>query len=233
MGRDSKYITERLDASSHFHLAWRGCSWTLYVVVAAWKWNLEGLCSSESLYHVTMNADFLTARWKWPRAAETLQGNHPHHSHFVSPKMGVVSLLPKASLFSNTTPDTDRELDVYKSHVIRGHCEPRHRVSSPGRSGWMREDLSGSWTSGEAAIFYVTGDAITGLWQIPDGRLFLPRSARAGGSGSVIPVRPRTRTLLTAPTSLDALIIFRFSHSHHLGSKPPKLWLHFNQMLLI
>jgi len=55
---------------------------------------------------------------------------------------------------------------VHKSHVItRGH---RLRCTigwfhREGQSGWRREDLSGSWISGEADIFYVTRDVITGL----------------------------------------------------------------------
>lgn len=78
------------------------------------------------------------------------------------------------------TPDIDTERErgpgsdvslclkhvLYKSHVItRGHWL-RYTIGwfhREGQSGWRRVDLSGSWISGEAAIFYVARDVITGL----------------------------------------------------------------------
>lgn len=76
---------------------------------------------------------------------------------------------------------------LYKSHVItRGHWL-RYTIGwlhRGGQSGWRRVDLSSGWISGEAAIFYVTRDVITGLWQIPDGPASPASqcSARAAGT---------------------------------------------------
>lgn len=74
------------------------------------------------------------------------------------------------------TPDIDTERErearmclkhvLYKSHVItRGHWLRFSigRFHREGQSGWRRVDLSSSGISGEAAIFYVTRDVITGL----------------------------------------------------------------------
>lgn len=97
------------------------------------------------------------------------------------------------------TPDIDTEgvCDVslslkdvlYKSHVItRGHWL-RHTIGwfhRQGQSGWRRVDLSSSWISGEAAIFYVTRDAITGLWQIPVGPAFPAFRCRASDAAQRI-----------------------------------------------
>lgn len=89
--------------------------------------------------------------------------------------MGVMSLhLPTAShdtryryRDSVWLGSVSQFLNVYcKSHVItRGHwlsCTIGW-CHLEGQSDWRRVDLSGSWISREAAIFYVTRDVITGL----------------------------------------------------------------------
>lgn len=120
---------------------------------------------------------------------DSCRGNYPHCSHFVRPQRWV-SCLPSPKGLPVISHDTryrytegERRRDasdvslslkhvLYKSHVItRGHWL-RNTIGwfqHGGQSGWRRVDLSGSWISGEAAIFYVTRDVITGLWQIPDG----------------------------------------------------------------
>lgn len=118
---------------------------------------------------------------------DSCRGNYPHCSQIVRPQRWV-SCLPSPKGLPGISHDNryryrERERWVsdvtlslkhvlYKSHVItRGH-RLRHIIGwfhHGGQSGWRRVDLSSSWISGEAAIFYVTRDVITGLWQIRDG----------------------------------------------------------------
>lgn len=68
---------------------------------------------------------------------------------------------------------------------VSGWGTPLDGFHREGQPGWRRVDLSGSWISGEAAIFYVTRDVITGLWQIPDGPAFPASQCSASAAGTV------------------------------------------------
>lgn len=118
---------------------------------------------------------------------DSCRGSYPHCSHFVRPQRWV-SCLPSPKGLPVISHDTryryregekERERGrnvsdvspslkhvLYKSHVItRGHWlwYTIGWFHHGGQSGWRRVDLSSSWISREAAIFYVTRDVITGL----------------------------------------------------------------------